>query len=156
MTMATRAQPSPLEQLASLLDEQASRAKKRREQLPSLRAKMLATGIMLDEFARTSPVDPPPRRRGVEVVLAAPDEEWAQDVAARLRDALPNARVELVDMPKHRPETTLPTPFSVRCLVSDIHGRHADERVRAALEQADDLKVDHSKSLDLIVVSPRY
>lgn len=153
--MATQTQPSTLEQLDSLLEQRAVREKKWREELPAQRAKMLATGIILDELARTSPLAPPPRRRDVEVALAAPDTQWAKSVAARLSEALPGARVMLGEMPEQPPQTALPVPFRVACLVSGVRGRHASQRVRAALEQMDDLKTAYSSALKLIVVSPR-
>jgi hypothetical protein len=71
-TMTTHAEPSPLQQLTTLLEEHGRRAAEWREKLPTLRAKTAATGAVLDGLARTWPSDSPPRRQYVDVVLAAP------------------------------------------------------------------------------------
>jgi hypothetical protein len=75
-------EPTPLEQLTSLLDERADASEQWRKMLPTLRARSAATSTMLSELAR-SPADSRPTRDYVDIVLAAPSRDWAQDVTDR-------------------------------------------------------------------------
>jgi hypothetical protein len=95
-SMATQAQPSAREQLAILLDERSRRKAEWLERLPAVPAKSAAMGVVLDRLASTWPTDPPPRHPYADVVLAAPDKRWAEDVGTRLCNVLPSgARVDL-------------------------------------------------------------
>jgi hypothetical protein len=88
-SMATHAEPSPLERLQSLAHAQAGPAREWRTKLPTLRAQASATSAVLGELARTPLATPLPDREYADVVLSAPTREWAEDVADRLRNALP-------------------------------------------------------------------
>ncbi len=80
-----------------------------------------------------------------------------QDVAARLRNALPSgAQVDLGDPGESLRDGQPLTGFTVRCQVSlpGVRGAKATEQVRAALADMEDLEIDYSEPLDLVVVSP--
>ncbi len=151
--MATES--TPLEQLTALLDEQADSSEAWRKMLPTLRARSAATSAVLSELARTSPTDSRPTRDYVDMVLAAPSRDWAQDVAGRLRQALPLAQVEL-GVPGARLPDAPPPGCTVRCHVSlpGVSNGKAVAEVRAALAKIPDLEVDYSQPIDLIVVTP--
>jgi hypothetical protein len=154
----TDEQASPLEQLTALLEERAERTREWREQLPLRRAQTAATGAVLDRLAKTWPGDPPPRRRYVDVILAAPSREWGENVATRLRDLLPpDATVQLGPEPEQLNGAPPPVVFTISCAVSlaGTSGGRASEQVRAALSKLADVEVEYSEPLDLIVVSPR-
>lgn len=70
-SMATHAEPSALERLQALVQEQAGPAREWRMKLPTLRAQASATSAMLGELARTSPTTPIHERDYADVVLAA-------------------------------------------------------------------------------------
>ncbi|HLM87194.1 MAG TPA: hypothetical protein VK272_13505 [Solirubrobacteraceae bacterium] len=156
--MATQAQPSAREQLARLLDEQSRRTAEWLERLPAVRAKSAAMGVVLDRLANTWPTDPPPRHPYADVVLATPDKLWAEDVATRLRNALPpGARIDLGTFVPSAGDGEWMTTFTVRCPVSlpGVSGAKTTERVCAALAAMDDLVVDYTEVLSLVVVYPR-
>jgi hypothetical protein len=156
-SMATHAEPSPLERLQSLVHEQAGPAREWRAKLPILRAQSAATSVMLEELARTPPTAPRPKREYADVVLAAPTEEWAEDVAARLRNALPGGvQVDLGAPGNGLRDGQSLTGFTVRCQVSlpGVRGTQATQQVRAALANMEGLEIDYSEPLDLVVVSP--
>lgn len=155
--MTTQAQLSPLEQLTALLDEYGRQTAEWLEKLPTLQAKTAATGAVLDRLAQTWPTDPPPRREYADVVLAAPEREWAEHVASRLSNALPSG----VQIDLGAPDESLrdggpPTGLTVRCQVSlpGWSGAKTTEEVRAALANMGGLEIDFSEPLNLIVVSP--
>jgi hypothetical protein len=152
--MATK--PSPLEQLKTLVDEQAGPAIDWRDSLPTLRAQASATSAVLSELAQAPPTHSPPQREYVDIVLAAPSRNWAEDIAGRLRQALPLAQVEL-GVPGERLPDASPPGYTVRCQVSlpGFSNGKAVAEVRAALAQMHDLEVDYSEPVDLIVVTPR-
>ena len=112
---------------------------------------------MLGELARTPPTTPRPERAYADVVLAAPTKEWAEDVAARLRNALPSGAQIDLGVPGEGLRDGRPlTSFTVRCQVSlpGVRGAKATEQARAALANVEGLKIDYSEPLDLVVVSP--
>jgi len=152
--MATK--PSPLEQLRTLVDERAGSAIDWRDSLATLRAQASATSAVLSELAQTPLTDSPPQRKYVDIVLAAPSRDWAEDVASRLLQALPLARVELGTPGERLPDAPRPG-YTVRCQLSlpGVSNGKAVAEVCAALEKMDDLEVDYSKPIDLIVVTPR-
>jgi hypothetical protein len=156
-SMATHAEPSPLERLQSLVHAQAGPAREWRTKLPTLRAQASATSAVLGELARTSPATALPDREYADVVLSAPTREWAEDVADRLRNALPSgAQVRLGARGEGLRDGQTLTGFTVRCEVSlpGVRGAKATEQVRAALANIEDLEIDYSEPLDLVVVSP--
>ena len=156
--MATRADPSPLEQLRALLAERAGPARQWRESLPTLRAKTAATSAVLDGLAQTWPGSPPPRHEYVDVLLAAPSREWAEAVVTGLRETLPSeAQVDLLAGLEPLRDAPAPSGFTVRCQVfmKGISQAAATGVVRTALTDMGDVDVDYSESLDLVVVSPR-
>lgn len=155
--MATQAQPSPLEQLTALLDEYGRETAEWREKLPTLQAKTAAIGAVLDRLAETWPTDPPPRHEYADIVLAAPDMEWAENVATRLRNTLPpGAQIDLGEPGASLRDRRPPAGFTVRCQVSlpGVPGTKATGQVRAALANMGGLEIDFSEPLNLIVVSP--
>jgi hypothetical protein len=156
-SMAAHAEPSPLERLQSLVHAQAGPALEWRTKLPTLRAQSAATSAILRELARTPPTTPRPEREYADVVLAAPTKEWAEDVAGRLRHALPSeAQVRLGAPGESLRDGQTLTGFTVRCQVSlpGVRGAKATEQVRAALANIEGLEIDYSEPLDLVVVSP--
>jgi hypothetical protein len=156
-SMATHAEPSSLERLQSLVHAQVGPAREWRTKLPTLRAQSAATSAMLGELARTPPTTPRPERAYADVVLAAPTREWAEDVADRLRKALPSGvQVDLGTPGEGLRDGQPLTGFTVRCQVSlpGARGAKATEQVRAALANMEDLEIDYSEPLDLVVVSP--
>jgi hypothetical protein len=156
--MATDTQPSPLEQLTALLDEYGRQTSEWWEKLPILRAKTVASGVVLDRLAQTWPTDPPPRRGYADVVLAAPTREWAREIVAQLRNALPfGAQVDLGARGEGLRDGQPLTGFTVSCQVSapGVSGATVTKQVRTALANMEDLEVDYTEPLDLIVVSPR-
>jgi|HubBroStandDraft_2_1064218.scaffolds.fasta_scaffold87190_3 hypothetical protein len=156
-SMATHAEPSPLERLQSLVHAQAGLAREWRTKLPTLRAQSSATLAVLGELARTPPTTPLPEREYADVVLAAPTKEWAEDVAARLRNALHSGVQVDLGAPGDGLRDGQPlTGFTVRCQVSlpGVRGAKATEQVRAALANMEGLEIDYSEPLDLVVVSP--
>lgn len=155
--MTTRAEPSPLEHLQALLQEQAGQAREWRMKLPTLRAQASATSFTLEELARTPPTTSVPERGYADVVLAAPTKEWAEEVAGRLRDALPSGVQVDLGAPGEPLRDGQPlTGFTVRCQVSlpGVPGAVVTGRVRAALAKMEDLEIDYSEPLDLVVVAP--
>jgi hypothetical protein len=156
-SMATHAEPSPLERLQSLVHAQAGPAREWRTRLPTLRAQASATSAVLGELASTPPATPAPNREYADVVLSAPTREWAEDVADRLRNALP-AEVQIrLGAPGEGLRDGQPlTGFTVRCEVSmpGVRGTKATEQVRVALASMEGLEIDYSELLDLVVVSP--
>ncbi len=155
--MATHAEPSPLERLQSLIHAQAAPAREWRTKLPTLRAQAAATSVVLRELARTPPATPPPNREYADVVLSAPTREWADDVANRLRNALPVGAQIRFGAPGEGLRDGRPlTGFMVRCEVSlpGVRGAKATEQVRAALANMEGLETNYSEPLDLVVVSP--
>jgi hypothetical protein len=155
--VTTQAESSPLQRLQSLVHAQAAAAREWRAKLPTLRAQTSATLFLLEELARTPPTSPIPDRAHADVVLSAPTREWAEDVASRLRHALPSeARIDLGAPGDTRRDGQPLTVFTVRCQVSlpGMRGAQATKQVRAALANMEDLETDYSKPLDLIVVSP--
>ncbi len=156
-SMTTQAQPTPLEQLTALLDEYGRQTAEWREKLPTLRAKTAAIGAVLDRLAETWPTDPPPRHKYADVVLAAPEREWAEHVATRLRNALPSGvQIDLGGPGESPRDGRPPTGLIVRCQVSlpGVSGAKATKQVRAALANMGGLEIDYSEPLNLIVVSP--
>jgi hypothetical protein len=149
-------EPTPLEQLTTLLDERADASEQWRKMLPTLRARSAGTSVVLSELARTSPTDSRSTRDYVDIVIAAPSRDWAQDVTDRLRQALPLARVELGVPGAPLPEAP-PPGYTVRCHVSlpGVSNGKAVAEARSALAKMTDLEVDYSESIDLIVVTPR-
>ena len=155
--MTTRAEPSPLERLQALVQEQAGPAREWRRKLPTLRAQASATSFKLGELARTPPAFSVPERGYADVVLAAPTKEWAEDVADRLRDALPvGVRVDLGAPGEPLRDDQPLTGFTVRCQVSlpGVPGATVTKQVRAALANMEGLEIDYSELLDLVVVAP--
>lgn len=155
--MPTRAELSPLEHLQALIQDQAGPAREWRMKLPTLRAQSAATSFKLRALARTPPTTPAPERDFADVVLAAPTEEWANDVADRLRDALPEGVQVALGAPGDPPRDSSPlTAFTVNCRVSiaRMPGAAVTERVRAALVKMEGLEIDYSKLLDLVVIAP--
>jgi hypothetical protein len=155
--MATHAEPPPLERLQSLVHEQAGPAQEWRTKLPTLRAQTAATLIVLEELARTPPTIPLSEREYAAVVLAAPTRDWTEDVADRLRKALPSgAQVDLGAPGEGLRDGQPLTGFTVRCQISlpGVRGAKATEQVRAALANMEGLEIDYSEPLDLVVVSP--
>jgi hypothetical protein len=156
-SMATHAAPSPLERLQSLVQAQAGPAREWRTKLPTLRAQSAATSAILGELARTPPTTPRPDREYADVVLSAPTREWAEDVADRLRNALPaGVQIHLGAPGEGLGDSQPLTGFTVRCEVSlpGVRGAKATEQVRAALANMEGLEIDYSEPLDLVVVSP--
>lgn len=155
-SMTTHAERSPLERLQSMIRDQAGPAREWREKLPILRAQSAATAALLDALAQT-PITPVPEREFAALVLAAPTRDWAEDVAARLHNALPSGAEVALGVPGEGPRDGPPLPgFTVRCRVSlpGVRGAKATEQVRAALANMGDLKIDYSELLDLVAVSP--
>jgi hypothetical protein len=155
--MTTRAEPSPLEHLQALIKEQADQAREWRMKLPTLRAQASATSFTLEELARMPPTTSVPERGYADVVLAAPTKEWAEDVADRLRDALPTGVQVDLGAPGEPLQDGQPlTGFTVRCQVSlpGVSGAAVTERVRTALANMEGLEIDYSEPLDLVVVAP--
>lgn len=155
--MSAHAQSSPHEQLTALLDEHERETAEWLEQLPMLRAKTAATGAVLDRLAQTWPTDRPRHRGFADVVFAASTEAWLEDVVARLRGELPSgAGIDLGERAGIPRDEEPPTGFTVSCRVSlpGMSGAKATGRVRAALAGIEDVDVDYSEPLDLIVVSP--
>lgn len=148
--------PSPLEELKDLLAKAAPAAKIWRDSLPVLRARSWATSVVLQELART-PISavPPPRTAGVDVVVSAPSKEWAQDLARRLDDALPQARVRF-GQPGERLPDVPPPGVMVRCevLLPKVTHSVARDTVLRAFHSMDGLETDYSEPIDLIVVAP--
>ncbi len=156
-SMATHAEPSPLERLQSLVHEQAGPASEWRAKLPTLRAQSSATLVVLEELARTPLTAPRPEREYAAVVLAAPTREWAEDVADWLGNALPSGVQVRLGSPGEGLRDGQPlTGFTVRCQVwlPGMRGAKATEQVRVALANMDGLEIDYSEPLDLVVVSP--
>lgn len=156
--MATRTESSPLEHLQALAQERAGQAREWRMKLPVLRAQSAATSFKLGELARTPPTASGPERGYADVVLAAPTKEWAEDVTDRLRDALPaGIQVELGAPGEPLRDGQPLTGFTVRCQVSlpGVPGARVTGQVRAALANMEDLEIDYSEPLDLVVVAPR-
>lgn len=154
--MATHAEPSPLERLQRLVREQAGPAREWRSKLPTLRAQSAATLAVLEELART-PMTPVPEREFAALVLAAPTKDWADDIAVRLRKALPPGAEVALGAPGEGLRDGQPlTGFTVRCQVSlpGLRGAKATGRVRAALANMEDVEVDYSQLLELVAVSP--
>jgi hypothetical protein len=150
--MATRS--SSLQQLETLINEQAQSARDWRDELATLRARSYGTSVALTELAR-KPLGETAPRQYVDVVLAAPSENWAKDVERRLRHELPTAQVRLeAEGPLAPPPP--PLVYTVRCEVSlpGSTGRDARDLVLAALQKMANVEVDYSKSIDLIVVTP--
>jgi len=155
--MTTRAEPSPLEHLQALMQDQAAPAREWRMKLPTLRAQASATSFKLGKLARTQPTTSVPERGYADVVLAAPTKEWAEDVADRLRDALPpDVQVELGAPGEPLRDGQPLTGFTVSCQVSlpGLPGATVTEQVCAALVNMEGLEVDYSEPLDLVVVAP--
>lgn len=148
--MATQ---DPLDQLQRLLTEKERQRGVWAPQLETLRAQASATTAVLSELAQTAVR---PQRPEVEILLAGPDQNWAEEVMHRLRMALPAATVN-----RHEARTPLrEAPSSgctVRCSValSGIPHAEAVQKVRAELASIPDLEVDYSEPIDLIVVTPR-
>jgi hypothetical protein len=156
-SMVTRAEPSSLERLQSLVHEQAGPAREWRAKLPTLRAQSSATLVVLEELARTPPTAPRPEREYAAVVLAAPTKDWAEDVADRLRNALPSGTQVDLGAPGEGLRDGQPlTGFTVRCQVSlpGVRGAKATEQLRAALANMGGLEIAYSERLNLFVVSP--
>lgn len=156
-SMATRAEPSPLERLQSLVHEHAGPAREWQAKLPTLRAQSAATLVVLEELARTPPTAPLPNREYAAIVLAAPTKNWAEDVADRLRNALPSGTQVDLGAPGEGLLDGQPlTGFTVRCQVwlPGVRGAKATEQVRAALANMEGLEIIYSERLDLVVVSP--
>jgi hypothetical protein len=156
-SVATRAEPSSLERLQSLVHAQAGPAREWRTKLPTLRAQTAATSAVLEELARTPPTTPLREREYADLVLAAPTKEWAEDVADRLRKALPfGVQVDLGPPAEGLRDGQPLTSFTVRCQVSlpGMRGAKATEQVRAALANVEGLEIDYSQPLNLVVVSP--
>jgi len=156
-SMTTRAEPSRLEHLQALMQEQADRAREWRTKMPILRAQSAAASFQLRELARMPLAASPPKRGYADVVLAAPSKEWAKGVADRLRDALPaGAQVDLEADGESVSDGQSLTGFTVRCQVSlaGVPAATATRQVRAALASMEGLEVDYSKPLDLVVVAP--
>jgi hypothetical protein len=112
---------------------------------------------VLGELARTPSSTPLPLREYADVVLAAPTREWAEDVADRLRNALPSGvRVDFGAPGEGLRDGPPLTGFTVRCQVSlpGVRGAKVTEQVRAALADMEGLEIDYSEPLDLVVVSP--
>ena len=154
--MATHAELSPLERLQLLVREQAGPAREWRGKLPTLRAQSAAISAVLEELART-PVTPVPEREFAALVLAAPTRDWAEEVAVRLRNALPcGAEVALCAPGEGLQDGQPPTGFTVRCQVflPGVRGAKATGQVRAALANMEDVEVDYSELLELVAVSP--
>jgi hypothetical protein len=155
--MTARAQPSPLEHLQTMIQDHAGPAREWRTKLPTLRAQASATSFKLGELARTPAASSVPERGYADVVLAAPNKEWAEDVANRLRDALPaEVRVEL-GVPGEPLRDGQPlTGFTVSCqvLLPGVSGTAVTRQVRAVLAKIESLETDYSEPLDLVVVAP--
>lgn len=146
-----------MERLQALMQEQTALAREWRMKLPTLRAQTSAISFMLGELARTPLTASPPERGYADVVLSAPDREWATGVADRLRDALPAGALVDLGAPGWPLRDGQPlTSFTVRCSVSfpGVPGATVTEQVRAALAAMDDLEINYSKTLDLVVVAP--
>jgi hypothetical protein len=112
---------------------------------------------LLGELARTSPAKRLPDRGYADVVLSAPTKEWADDVAAQLRSALPSGvQVRLGASGEDLRDGQTLTGFTVRCEVSlpGVRGAKATEQVRTALANIEGVEIDYSEPLDLVVVSP--
>lgn len=129
-----------------------------RASLPTLRAQSLATSVILQRLAETPVLAvPAPQSAAVDVVLAAPSKEWAQDVERRLRDALPKADVRLGQPSERLPDAPPPSGFTVRCevvvLPKTAHGEVRDAVLRA-FRSMGGLEIDYSEPIDLIVVAP--
>lgn len=156
-SMATHAELSPLEHLHALVRDHAGPAREWRTKLPTLRAQSAATSFLLRELARTPPASAAPERGYADVVLAAPTKEWMEDVADRLRRALPaGAQVQPGTPGEPLQEGQPLTSFTVSCQVSlpGAPGAAVTRQVRAALAKLEGLEVDYSESLDLVVVAP--
>lgn len=147
-----------LDELKTLAAQQTTRASEWNDSLSTIRAQASATSVILDQLAQTPPTEPKPRREYVAVVLAAPSQGWANDVVDRLRNGLPSgARVELGGPGEALRDAPPPTGYTVRCqvFVPGVPGAKASEMVRSVLARMDDLEVDYSEPIDLIVVAPR-
>lgn len=150
-------QSSSLEQLAALIDKQVPSANIWRDMLPTLRAQASATSAVLTELAHTPPSESPPHREYVDIVLAAPSKDWAEDVARWLRHKLPAAQVALGSSGERLPDAPPPPGYTVRCEVSlpGYTGKAARGAVLAALGKMAGIEVDYSEPIDLIVVAPK-
>jgi len=150
------AEPSAPDSLAELLEKHSARAKQYASELPLLRAAAQATSDRLAELAATPPGSPLPRRTYVDVVLAAPSREWAENVRGRLSSKLPDAQVNLGPSGTSLRDAPPPSHFVVRCEISWRGQPHpgARDAVRSALASMDDVEVDYNEPIDLVVVTP--
>ncbi|MFI4991623.1 MAG: hypothetical protein ACHQHO_12025 [Solirubrobacterales bacterium] len=144
---------SALEKLSSLVDEHEQSASDWRASLPALRAQASATAAVLSELAQV-PSDESSSSEYVDVLLAAPDRAWADDVIARLRHDLPAAKVMMYS--EQAPDTS-PAGYTIRAQVSipGVERSAASQRVRSTLMGMSDLAVDYSEPIELVVVAPR-
>jgi hypothetical protein len=153
MTPATVA----LERLRTLVRQRELQTRIWRERQPALRAQAAANAAVLDYLARPAPSNPAPApRRGVDVLLAAPNAKWALGVMVRLCEAFPewNGSFLAAGMREGHVTGMLSHSFILRFCV-DIPGEReaAARRVRSTVEEAG-LRTDYSQPLDLLVVTP--
>lgn len=151
------ANSSPLEELKDVLAKAELSENRWRDSLPILRARSVATSVILQELARTPVSAPfPPRAAAVSVVVAAPSREWAENVVRELREALPPDAVVRLGCPGARLPDAPPPVFTVRgeVLLSKVSPTAARRTVLGALSSLDGLDVAYSQPIDLIVVGP--
>lgn len=152
---------SALEQLKALVEEREPHVNVWRSALPALRAQASASAAVLGDLAKFEPGDQPgsaPRGESVDVLISAPDMEWGAYVLLRLREALPDwpageFRTWSADtfQPGVPPQAVV---LRVPVHVPGRDGQTALQRVRAALTAMNDVSVDYSEPLDLLVVTP--
>jgi hypothetical protein len=155
-SMPKNAELPPPDRLQSLVQAHAARAREWRMKLPTLRAQSSATSFMLRELARTPPGGVAHKSAYADVVLAAPTKQWADQVANRLRRALPSgAQVDLMcgePQPQAQPLTSLIVRYRVS--LPGVPGMVTTEQVRAALARMEELETRYSETLGLVVVAP--
>jgi hypothetical protein len=151
---ATPGQRDDLTELDRSLRERAPLTKAWRDSLYALRVQSKATSAVLSGLAATPPDAPP--RAYVDLVLVSPRQQWAEDVAQRLRDALPKADIKLGEPGERLPGAPDPVLYTVSCAVAipEISAGTARKRVLSALGDMPDIETDYSEPIDLIVVKP--
>jgi hypothetical protein len=145
------------DRLTELLEKHSARAKRYAFEIPVLRAAGAAASARIARLARTPAGAAPPQRTYVDVVVAAPNREWAEDVAERLRRELPDARIDLRPPGARLADAPTSRGYVVGCEIS-WRGRAvpgAKDAVKMALAGMSDVEVDDNQRIDVVVVTPR-
>jgi len=145
------------DRLTELLEKHSARAKRYTFEIPVLRAAAAAASARIARLARTPAGAAPPQRTYVDVVLAAPSREWAEDVAERLRSELSDAQIHLRPPGTRLADAPTSRGYVVGCEIS-WRGQtvpRAKNAVMMALAGMSDIEVDDNQRIDLVVVTPR-